>query len=95
MKSRSAPPRTLEPAARRAQILDAARHLLVEKGYGDLLLDDVAHRAGVAKGTLYLYFSDKSDLYFAVMEEILDGLDARVGSADDLKGAATDAPPSP
>jgi len=86
MKSKVLSSRTLNPVARKTQILDAARSLLVEKGYSELVLDDVAHRAGVAKGTLYLYFADKKEIYDAVMEEIVDGLDERVREAS--KGKA-------
>ncbi len=77
-KTKSTTPRTLSPAVRKAQILEAARSLLVEKGYGELLLDEVARRAGVAKGTLYLHFSDKREIFSAVMEGILEGLEVRV-----------------
>jgi AcrR family transcriptional regulator len=66
------------PEVRRTQIISAARDLLVEKGYSELLLDDVARRAGVAKGTLYLYFHDKPALFRAVMEHLLDDLSARL-----------------
>jgi AcrR family transcriptional regulator len=81
MKTKAAPRRTLDAAARRTQILEAARSLLIEKGYGDLLLDDVARRAGVAKGTLYLYFSDKRELFAAVKSEIIGSLENAVRTA--------------
>ena len=43
--------------ARPAELLAAALELFVEKGYAGTRLDDVAQRAGVSKGTLYLYLS--------------------------------------
>ena len=45
--------------ARPAELLAAALDLFVERGYAATRLDDVARRAGVSKGTLYLYFESK------------------------------------
>lgn len=53
--------------ARPREILDAALELFVERGYAATRLDDVAHRAGVSKGTLYLYFDGKEELFKAVV----------------------------
>jgi AcrR family transcriptional regulator len=50
-------------------LLAAALDLFVEKGYAATRLDDVARRAGVSKGTLYLYFSSKEELFKAVISE--------------------------
>ncbi len=69
------------PEVRRGQIISAARELMTEKGYSEVLLEDVAQRAGVAKGTLYLYFADKPQIYGAVMESLLDELALRLGKA--------------
>lgn len=55
--------------ARPAELLAAALDLFVEKGYAGTRLDDVAQRAGVSKGTLYLYFENKEDLFKAVVRE--------------------------
>ncbi len=59
----------VEPAARKQAILDAALTVFAERGFEAARLDDVATRAGVAKGTLYLYFKDKEALF----EELLRG----------------------
>jgi AcrR family transcriptional regulator len=48
-------------------ILDAALDVFAEKGFADSRLDDVALRAGVAKGTLYLYFDSKQTLFEALI----------------------------
>lgn len=69
------------PEARRRVILDAARRGLIEKGYHELQLDELAARAGVAKGTLYLYFKSKEDLVAAVLEDLLDSIEARLPPA--------------
>lgn len=53
--------------ARPAELLAAALDLFVERGYANTRLDDVAARAGVSKGTLYLYYANKEDLLKAVV----------------------------
>jgi AcrR family transcriptional regulator len=55
--------------ARPQEISAAALELFVERGYAATRLDDVAARAGVSKGTLYLYFANKEDLFKAVVRE--------------------------
>lgn len=53
--------------ARPAELLAAALDLFVERGYAATRLDDVARRAGVSKGTLYLYYESKEELFKAVI----------------------------
>jgi AcrR family transcriptional regulator len=53
--------------ARPEEILAAALDLFVERGFATTRLDDVAARAGISKGTLYLYFENKEDLFKAVV----------------------------
>jgi len=55
--------RTAKAAARRDAILDAALEEFSARGFAAARLDDVAKRAGVAKGTIYLYFADKETLF--------------------------------
>ncbi len=62
-------PRTVAPSTRKQAILDAALTVFAERGFEAARLDDIAARAGVAKGTLYLYFKDKETLF----EELLRG----------------------
>lgn len=63
--------------ARPAELAAAALALFVEKGFAATRLDDVAARAGVSKGTLYLYFDSKEALFRAVIEEsVLPLIDA-------------------
>jgi AcrR family transcriptional regulator len=57
--------------ARPQELLEAALDLFVERGYAVTRLDDVAARAGVSKGTLYLYFTNKEELFKAVVRENL------------------------
>ena len=53
--------------ARPEEIIAAALDLFVERGFATTRLDDVAARAGISKGTLYLYFENKEDLFKAVV----------------------------
>jgi AcrR family transcriptional regulator len=55
--------REAKAAARREAILDAALDEFSARGFAAARLDDVAARAGVAKGTIYLYFTDKEALF--------------------------------
>jgi AcrR family transcriptional regulator len=55
--------------ARPSELATAALELFVERGFAATRLDDVARRAGVSKGTLYLYFDSKDDLFKAVVRE--------------------------
>jgi AcrR family transcriptional regulator len=68
----AAPPRRQRrPDLRRSEVLAAALDLFAEKGFAATRLDDVAARAGVAKGTLYLYFKSKEEIFMAVVRESL------------------------
>ena len=62
---------------KREALLRAARDVLVEKGYHAAKIDQIATRAGVAKGTYYLYFEDKREIF----AELVDGLVARIEAA--------------
>lgn len=53
--------------ARPQELLAAAIDLFVERGFASTRLEDVARRAGVSKGTLYLYFDNKEELFKAVV----------------------------
>lgn len=63
-----------DPDTKKRQILSAARSLLIERGFQDLAMDDIAREAGVAKGTLFLHYKSKEDLFSAVFADIVDGL---------------------
>jgi AcrR family transcriptional regulator len=53
---------------RTAGILEAARKVFAKKGFSDATVDDIANAAGVAKGTIYLYYKSKRDVYFAALK---------------------------
>ncbi|MRR08967.1 TetR/AcrR family transcriptional regulator [bacterium] len=69
--------RTLQEHKRR-QILDAAAMVFAAKGFHKALMDDVAARAGIGKGTIYRYFSDKEELFFSVLDSGMDDLKAQL-----------------
>jgi AcrR family transcriptional regulator len=62
-------PRKRRKEARPSELLEAALGLFVEKGFAATRLEDVAARAGVSKGTLYLYYENKDALFKAVIQE--------------------------
>ena len=66
--------------ARPGELASAALELFVERGFAATRLDDVAKRAGVSKGTLYLYFDSKDDLFKAVIRE---GIVSRIVEFED------------
>lgn len=71
-------PRRQPPDVRREQLLDATEQLLDERGIKALTVADVAARAGVAKGTTYLYFPSKDALIAGVRARYLDAYGAAV-----------------
>lgn len=79
--SKLAPERAEDPQARRerrkearpGELLDAALDLFVEKGFAATRSEEVAARAGVSKGTLFLYFPSKEELFKAVVRENISG----------------------
>lgn len=85
-------PRQRRKEARPAELIAAALDLFVERGFAATRLDDVAARAGVTKGTLYLYFDSKEALFKAVVEngmvplidDALRELEQHQGSMADL-----------
>jgi AcrR family transcriptional regulator len=59
-------------AARRTQILDAATRVFANKGFNRATIRDVARDAGVADGTIYNYFANKTDLLFGLLDRLND-----------------------
>lgn len=64
-------PRQRRKEARPQELLDAALALFVEKGFAATRSEEVAARAGVSKGTLYLYYPSKEELLKAVIRQNL------------------------
>ncbi len=67
------PKRERRKEARPGELLAAALELFVEKGFAATRVEEVAARAGVSKGTLFLYFPTKDELFKAVVRENISG----------------------
>ena len=86
------PKRGRRKDARPGELLDAALDLFVDKGYAATRVEEVAARAGVSKGTLFLYFPSKQELFKAVVRQNIAGrfaewdleLESYVGTSQDL-----------
>ncbi len=52
-----------------SEILAAARKVFATRGFNDATVDDIAAAAGIAKGTVYLYFSSKKEIYLAALKQ--------------------------
>jgi AcrR family transcriptional regulator len=63
-----------EKSARRKLILDCALAVFRQKGFADATIGDIAEQAQIAKGTIYLYFKSKADLYFSLTKPALKNL---------------------
>jgi AcrR family transcriptional regulator len=62
-----------EDSAKRRQILDGARAVFMNLGFDGASMGEIARAAGVSKGTLYVYFADKSALFEAIVaQEVLE-----------------------
>ncbi|MGC9159169.1 MAG: TetR/AcrR family transcriptional regulator [Terracidiphilus sp.] len=59
---------------RRAAIIDAARTVFARRGFAQGIIDEIAREAGIAKGTVYLYFRSKSEIYKAVLDQDMKAL---------------------
>jgi AcrR family transcriptional regulator len=77
-------------AARRSQILDAATKVFAEKGFHRASTKEIAMTAGIAEGTIYNYFANKSDLVIGIMTRLaeLESLDEELVEA--LQGDVRD-----
>jgi AcrR family transcriptional regulator len=64
-------------ANRRSAILEAARTVFARQGYTDTVVEDIADQAGIGKGTLYLYFPSKEQIYLAALLDDGRVLDAQ------------------
>lgn len=75
------------PDERRAQkrhaIVEAAARIFAQAGYDDTEMERVASETGIAKGTVYLYFEGKQDLFFACVDEGMRQMQAVVRAAAD------------
>jgi TetR/AcrR family transcriptional regulator len=76
---------------RPGELLDAALDLFVEKGFAATRSEEVAIRAGVSKGTLFLYFPSKEELFKAVvMENVARPVAEGITEAENFQGSSAD-----
>jgi len=97
LRSKAALPQPASPRwqrrkeARPEEILRAAMQTFVERGFAATRLEEVGARAGVSKGTLYLYFSNKEDLFRStVQESIVPHIQSGEQRIADFKGRPID-----
>ena len=74
---------------RRSEIINAARAVFARKGFAKGIIDEIAREAGIAKGTVYLYFPSKTEIYKAVLDHDIARLQlvtlSRIDSAAGLR----------
>jgi len=80
--------RRRERGARRRRILDAAEEVLSARGYHEASITEIAVRADLAAGTIYLYFRDKADLYGSVILEKMNDVVGRLEAALNSQASA-------
>jgi AcrR family transcriptional regulator len=68
LAARPAPDAT-EDSAKRRQIIEGARAVFLAQGFDAASMGEIAHKAGVSKGTLYVYFDNKEELFEAIVHE--------------------------
>ena len=55
--------------AKRQQIIEGARRVFIDMGFDAASMNDITREAGVSKGTIYVYFANKEELFEALIEE--------------------------
>ena len=79
-----------DPEARRQAILEAALAVFTAEGFAAAKLDHVAEKAGVAKGTIYLHFKDKQDLFEQMVREAVSPVIVRLEALAQLPDLPVD-----
>jgi AcrR family transcriptional regulator len=67
---------------KRRQIMEGARRLFLAQGFDAASMNAIAHEAGVSKGTLYVYFNSKEELFEAIVEEQIEEQAAQIFTLD-------------
>lgn len=68
---------------RKEEISNAAKELFTDFGFKSVSMEQIAMRANVGKGTLYLYFKDKEDLFFSLAKKLMDDVDSFMQACQD------------
>ncbi|MBB3945341.1 AcrR family transcriptional regulator [Rhizobium skierniewicense] len=82
--------RAQQKALRPTQILDAAFEEFVEHGFSAARVEDIADRVGVTKGTVYVYFPTKEDLFAAMIEHISVPIQKMIADTQALTGTCVE-----
>ena len=82
--------RQREKEERKTAILEAAEKVFVAKGVGTATMDDIAHEAELSKGTLYLYFDSKDELYLEIAVRAVRDIVAAFEAAEAGAGSGYD-----
>ncbi|WP_246668845.1 TetR/AcrR family transcriptional regulator [Agrobacterium rosae] len=82
--------RAEQKALRPTQILEAAFEEFVEHGFTSARVEDIAERVGVTKGTVYVYFSTKEELFAAMIRHIATPFEDILADINQLKGSCAD-----
>jgi AcrR family transcriptional regulator len=73
----------LDPDARRQQLLAAATTVFARRGYRAAGISEIVQTAGVARGTFYLYFASKADVFMAIADDFYDRLEMSIAASGD------------
>jgi len=71
---------------RRQQVLDAAKATFATKGFHQTSVADIIKKAGIARGTFYLYFKNKRQIFDCLLDALLEELDRRIPTIEVGKG---------
>ncbi|MGY4416614.1 AcrR family transcriptional regulator [Bradyrhizobium sp. LB7.1] len=82
--------RATRAAERRAAIVDAAMEEFIVRGFTATRLDDIAKRAGVAKGTIYLHFKDKESMFEELVRTVIVPVVAKLNALPPPTGSVRD-----
>src|SRR5206468_11001783 len=80
--------RATRAAERRAAIVEAAMEEFIARGFAATRLDDIAKRAGVAKGTIYLHFKDKETMFEGLVRIVIVPVVERLTTLPPTTGSA-------
>src|SRR5574337_750039 len=64
-------PKIIDRDAKREELLESAFSAFAKKGFTNTRIEDVSEEAGIAKGTVYQYFKNKDEIFFALYEHLL------------------------
>lgn len=80
----------LKQSNKTRRILEAAAEVFTSAGFHEAKIEDIAERAGVGKGTIYLYFKDKQELFVATIENQMNFLVAKLRVQSQKPGTAVE-----